>query len=216
MPAKKTGVDSEIATIGEWLESPYLARVANRVARQHALPEDELPELLQDLRVAVWELGVGIRVSAAWIFGVATHKAVDLLRRRARARRHDQDLAAFVSRRERDLELHHLLRTRVAGFPMRLRQFYDLHYTQGLSEREVALSLGVCRATVRWLNRRCFHLLAGRDRYASSSMTLAGGSPASLERNGSAISPRRPSPRPGSSPAPAAFPPVSPAARLRR
>jgi DNA-directed RNA polymerase specialized sigma24 family protein len=216
MPTKKKSVDSEMATTGEWLESPFLARVANRVALQHGLPEDELPELLQDLRVAVWELGVGIRVSAAWIFGVATHKAVDLLRRRARARRHEQDLAAFTSRRERDLELHHLLHTRVAGFPMRLRQFYDLHYTQGFSEREVALSLGVCRATVRWLNRRCLHLLGGRDRYAGSSMTLAGGSPASLERKGPAISPWRPSPRPRSSPEPAAFPPVSPAARLRR
>ncbi len=164
MPARKKGVDSGIATAGEWLESPYLARLATRVARQHGLPEDELPELLQDLRVAVWEAGVGIRLSAAWIFGVATHKAIDLLRRRARARRHDQDLAAFASRRERDLELQHLLHTRVAGFPMLLRQFYDLHYTYGFSERETALSLGVCRATVRWLNRRCLHLLGGPDR----------------------------------------------------
>ena len=165
MPAKKKGVDSGIATAGEWLESPYLARVAARVARQRGLPEDELPELLQDLRVAVWEAaGVGIRLSAGWIFGVATHKAIDLLRRRARVRRHDQDLAAVASRRERDLELQHLLRTRVAGFPMDLRRFYDRHYTFGFSEREIAQSLGVCRATVRWLNRRCLHLLGGPDR----------------------------------------------------
>ena len=164
MPAKKKGVDSGMTTVGEWLESPYLARVATRVARQRGLPEDELPELLQDLRVAVWEAGVGIRLSAAWIFGVATHKAIDLLRRRVRARRHDQVLAAFASRRERDPELPHLLHTRVAGFPMHLRQFYDLHYTRGFSEREIALSLGVCRATVRGLNRRCLHLLGGPDR----------------------------------------------------
>ena len=163
MPTKKKGVDSGMATAGEWLESPYLARVATRVAYQHGLPEDELAELLQDLRVAVWEAGAGIQLSPAWIFGVATHKAIDLLRRRARARRHDQDLAAFASRRERDLELQHLLHTRVAGFPMLLRQFYDLYYTYGFSERETALSLGVCRATVRWLNRRCLHLLGGPD-----------------------------------------------------
>ncbi len=165
MPARKKGVDSGIAAASEWLESPYLARVASRVAHQHGLPEDELPGLLQDLRVAVWEAGVETRLSAAWIFGAATHKAIDRLRRRARARRHDQDLAAFTSPRERDLELQHLLHTRVAGLPTLLRQFYDLHYTCGYSEREIAVSLGVSRATVRWLNRRCLHLLGGLERY---------------------------------------------------
>jgi RNA polymerase sigma factor (sigma-70 family) len=155
----------EPAGAGRWLESAYLRRAAARVARQHGLRADDLPELLQELRIAVWRAGERVPVNVAWIFGVATHKAVDMVRRKARAGRDDQELAVAARRRERDLELDHLLHARVDGLPRRLRQFYDLHYTQGLSEREVARRLGVCRASVRWL-KRCFHRLVAGEALA--------------------------------------------------
>lgn len=151
---------AESAGAGHWLESVYLRRAAARVARQHGLSAEDLPELVQELRIAVWRARVPLNV--AWIFGVATHKAVDMVRRKARADRDDQELAAAVRRRHRDLELDHLLHARVDGLPGRLRQLYDLLYIEGLSEREAARRLGVCRASVRWL-KRCLHRRVAGD-----------------------------------------------------
>ena len=163
MGGKKHVARSRTATGTGWLESPYLRRVADRVARQHGLREDDLPELLQELRIAVWQAEAASSLTAAWLFGVASHKAVDMVRLKARAHRHDQDLAAIPSQSGRDFELDHLLHARVDHLPKRLRQFYDLHYTQGLSEREIARSLGVCRASVRWMDRCCRRLVGGPD-----------------------------------------------------
>jgi DNA-directed RNA polymerase specialized sigma24 family protein len=160
---KKEVAGSGMPATSGWLESPYLGRVAARVARQHGLREDDLPELLQDLRIAVWQAGPRAPATAAWIFAVASHKAVDMVRLKTRAHRIGQDLAAMSSQGGRDLELNHLLRARVDSLPARLRQFYDLHYAQGLSERETARSLGVCRASVRWMDRCCRRLVAGPD-----------------------------------------------------
>jgi RNA polymerase sigma factor (sigma-70 family) len=160
---KKEVARSRTATGTGWLESPYLRRVAVRVARQHGLREDDFSELLQELRIAVWQAGAASSLTAAWLFGVASHKAVDMVRLKARAHRIDQDLAAIPSQSKRDFELDHLLHARVDHLPKRLRQFYDLHYQQGLSEREIARSLGVCRASVRWMDRCCRRLVAGPD-----------------------------------------------------
>ena len=151
----------ESGEAGGWLESAYLRRAAVRVARQHGLPAEDLPELVQELRIAVWRAGERAPVNVAWIFGVAKHKAVDMVRRRARAGRDDQEIAAAARRRDRDLELDHLLHARVDGLPTRLRQFYDLLYIQGLSEREAGRRLGLCRASVRWLKRSLHRVVAG-------------------------------------------------------
>jgi len=48
-----------------------------------------------------------------------------------------------------------LLHARVAELPARLREFYDLRYVQGWSERELVARLGLCRASVRWLDYTC-------------------------------------------------------------
>jgi DNA-directed RNA polymerase specialized sigma24 family protein len=71
-----------------------------------------------------------------------------------------------------DLELGHLLHARVARFSPSLRRFYDLRYLQGLSEREIARSLGLCRGSVRWLDRCCRRELGGQNS-ASPSPRLA-------------------------------------------
>ena len=151
-------------TTAEWLESPYLAHVAGRVAHQQNLVREDLEDLIQELRIALWEAGPDVRVSARWLFQVANHKAVDVFRKRMRGRRRDR---VFIESREtasHDVELDHLLHARVARFPPSLRKFYDLRYLQGLSEREIARSLRLCRGSVRWLDRCCRRELVGWSR----------------------------------------------------
>jgi RNA polymerase sigma factor (sigma-70 family) len=151
------------ATTAEWLESPCLAHVARRVAHQHDLVRDDLEDLIQELRIALWEAGLDVRVTARWLFQVANHKAVDLFRKRVRHRRRDRVFTDIKGSASHDLELDHLLHARVARFSPSLRKFYDLRYLQGLSEREIARSLGLCRGSVRWLDRCCRRELAGQS-----------------------------------------------------
>jgi DNA-directed RNA polymerase specialized sigma24 family protein len=79
-----------------------------------------------------------------------------------RRRNRDQAFADWKGNPDHDLELDHLLHVRVARLSASLRKFYELHYIQGLSEREIARSLGLCRASVRWLDRCCRRELAGQ------------------------------------------------------
>jgi RNA polymerase sigma factor (sigma-70 family) len=138
----------------EWLESPCLARVAARVAYQYGIGTGDLPDLLQEIRIAIWE-AVPVCVSAAWVYRVASHKAVDILRQRTRTRGRYRAAVETAAGPGHHQELDHLLHAKVDTLPPRLRQFYDLHYRQGLSEREIARRLGMCRASVRWLDHCC-------------------------------------------------------------
>lgn len=147
----------------EWLDSPRLRHVAARVAYQHGLAPDDLADLIQEIRIAVWEAGATARVPEAWLHQVAHHKAVDIVRDRRRRRDRDREVR-YSSRRPIAVrsELGHLLHVSVAGLPARLRRFYALRYEKGYTQREIAVSLGVCRATVRWLDRCCRRCLVGR------------------------------------------------------
>jgi RNA polymerase sigma factor (sigma-70 family) len=145
----------------EWLESPYLSRVAARIAHQYGLGADDVPDLLQEIRIALWSMGPETLVGAAWVFQVASHKASDFLRRQVRARHRDRLVAGSRERPTHDVELQHLLRARVARLPTRLREFYELHYRQGLSEREIAQRLSLCRSSVRWLDQCCRRQITG-------------------------------------------------------
>jgi DNA-binding transcriptional regulator LsrR (DeoR family) len=53
------------------------------------------------------------------------------------------------------------LNARVGELPRRLHEFYELRYHEGLSERELARRLHLCRASVRWLDRCCRQTLLG-------------------------------------------------------
>jgi RNA polymerase sigma factor (sigma-70 family) len=157
-------IERRAATAAQWLESPYPARVMARVAYQYGLGPEDLEDLLQELRIALWKAEPEVRVGASWIFQVASHKAVDFIRRQARTRRGDRAFAGSTARPAHDLELDHLLHVRVARLPASLRKFYDLHYQQGLSEREIAERLLLCRSSVRWLERCCRQRIAGQIR----------------------------------------------------
>lgn len=164
MPARKPTTGPEGSPVVDWLESPYLTRIGARIAHQYGLRSDELTELIQELRIAVWQAGAGTRVNPAWLFRVAQHKAVDVVRSRARERRHESSLAATAAARpEHDWELDYLLHARAQEMPQRLREFYEMHYRLGLSEREIAKSLGLCRSSVRWLDRCCRRYVNGAN-----------------------------------------------------
>ena len=144
-----------LSSCGEWLEAPNLGVVGRRVASRYRLTGEESADLLQELRIALWHHGLSESVNAAWVMQVAVHKAVDIVRRRSRDRAHDRLLGYTEDRAGRDPELAYLLHARVKHLPARLRAFYELHYREGLSERDIARRLGICRASVRWLDLCC-------------------------------------------------------------
>ena len=150
-----------MASAEDWLASPYLDRLVARVASHHGVPAAELPDLVQETRIALWRAGLELQVSAALVGSIARNKAVDLVRNLARRRARRRAAGLLAATPEVDAELLHLLSLRVAGLPQRLREFYELHYTQGLSEREIARVWGLCRASVRWLDQRCRDRLLG-------------------------------------------------------
>src|SRR5712692_6268184 len=160
MPIRRDNEQGSGTTTGEWLESPYLGRVAARVAHEYGLGADDLADLSQELRIALWEQGLATKVSAAWVFRVASHKAVDLLRQLVRTRRRDGAFMTIAARPCHDLEIDHLLHAKAASLPPKLKAFYALHYQQGLSEREIGRRLGMCRASVRWLDHCCRKFVA--------------------------------------------------------
>lgn len=152
-----------VASARSWLASPVLDRIVARVASQYHLASEDLPDLVQETRIALWAWGLESRVSAALVFKIASSRAVDQIRRRSRRRVRDRAAAFVNSSHQEDEELRHLLNVRIEALPTRLQHFYELHYHQGLSEREVANTLGLSRSSVRWLDHQFRRFVSGRD-----------------------------------------------------
>src|SRR5580765_2982319 len=109
------------STVLRWLESPYLSRIASRVAYQFRLPAQDAPDLLQEVRLALWQAGPETIVNATWVFHTANHKAADLVRRRARIARENAPLTRDPPLEDgADPALRHLLRARAALLPGRI------------------------------------------------------------------------------------------------
>jgi RNA polymerase sigma factor (sigma-70 family) len=159
-------VESERAptrTVGEWLESPYLPRLASRVAGRYGLPAQDASDLLQELCLALWKTGPDLVVNLTWVIHTANHKALDLLKVKRRLGFERFDSTDGLSQAPSvDPGLRHLLRARAARLPKSLRDFYLLRYEEGLSQREIAARLGLCRGSVRCLDRRCLRMMKGR------------------------------------------------------
>ncbi len=151
--------------VSDWLESPYLSHVAARVAYEYGIPSQENPDLLQELRIALWKAGSETLVNATWVFHAAINKAQDFLRkRRSRAREISFSTELRSETSTPNPELLRLLRARVALLPPRLRRFYFLKYRAGLTERQIAKRLGLGRSSIRCMERRCLRIVAGRSR----------------------------------------------------
>ena len=139
------------ATAETWITSPSLPAVVARVVSHYQISHQDAEDLLQEVRIALWEAGQAL-VGSAWVARIASHKAVDLLRGRVRARAHIRAYATLSQSRKPDPEVGLLLHARVTQLPARLRNFYELRYLLGWTERELVVRLGVCRASVRWLD----------------------------------------------------------------
>jgi RNA polymerase sigma factor (sigma-70 family) len=133
------------------------------VAYQYRLPSHSVPDLLQELRIALWRVEPGIDVNATWLVRTAEHKAQDFWRRFGRIV--EQRLESGGIRDQTvglESELLHLLRARVSLLPAYMRRFYRLRFLEGLSQREISSRLGICRSSVRYLERRCYKMVMGR------------------------------------------------------
>ncbi len=144
------------STAREWLESARLKAIARYVASRKAVVPDDLPDLLQEIRIALWKAGLDRPVNAAWLFHTAEHKAIDIARQSLTRPVDILRRTPDPARETRDPELIHLVRARAASLPGSLRKFYDLRYEQGLSERVIAERMRVSRSSVRWMEHRCF------------------------------------------------------------
>lgn len=142
--------------VSEWLGSPYLAEAVERIAgfRGITSPAD-IDDLVQEVRIALWQKGLHQAVSAAWIGCVASNKVVDMIRRRSRRRRAARLLSEELAQIRRDPELECLLHVGVESLPSDLRRFFELRYLMALSERQLVKKLGISRANVRALSRSC-------------------------------------------------------------
>lgn len=138
----------------EWITSEAPSHLVAGVAIRLGLDLDDVPDLIQETRIALWQLGLDSAAGAGLVTRIARNKSIDLLRRRIRRRARDLAAAPLVQVRSEDGELQHLLNVQVEGLPELFRIFYELHYQQGRSERESAQAMGLSRASVRWLERR--------------------------------------------------------------
>ena len=134
------------------------------MAAQFGVPQQDTPDLLQEVRLALWKAGPNLSVNATWVFHTANHKAIDFLKRKRRSAEVLALSEGSSSSTEADPSLAHLLRARAALLPSRLRTFYRFRYEEGLSQREIAKRLGLCRGSVRCLDRWCLRMVKGRLR----------------------------------------------------
>jgi RNA polymerase sigma factor (sigma-70 family) len=152
---RKSPVAATSLPVREWLTSPYLQRLARRIAYQYRVPSEDVPDLVQELRLALWKAGSESRVNVRWIAQTASHKAIDFLRRKIRDPEPMPEGLDPPNSGVGSAELICLLHSRVARLPARLQRFYRLRYLQGFSQREISTKQGICRASVRWLESEC-------------------------------------------------------------
>ena len=153
--------------VREWLESDYLhylGRVARRVAYTYHLSDADVPDLYQELCLALWKAGPERMVNATWVFHTANHRAIELYNRQRRAGR----FAAVVDAEGLDPEVSSdpekalLVRARADRLPRVLRRFYRLRFQEGYTQRELMQRAHLTRGSIRGLERECFRRLQGR------------------------------------------------------
>lgn len=151
---------SRTAKAREWLdETSHIHILATRVATRYGLPPADVPDLAQEVLIALWSTDPNLVISVAWLYRTATFKAIDMLRRQHSLQARNARM--IQSRRlpdltDRDLpEVVHLLRARVDRLPDQMRRFWRLRYEAGFTQEEVATRLGVSRATARRIDGRC-------------------------------------------------------------
>ena len=155
--------------VREWLESDclhYLRRVARRVAFDYNLSEADVPDLYQEICLALWKAGPERRVNATWIFHTANHRAIELYKRQPKAGRFRPAAGEEDPWLPSDPEKALLVQARADRLPGSLRRFYRLRFQEGYTQRELMQRTHLTRGSVRGLERECLRRLSGRQRQA--------------------------------------------------
>ena len=120
---------------------------------------DDADDVMQESFIRLWRAQVAgnVRSAKAFLFTVARHLAVDLFRHKATLRfelmvdnrelpvlAEAPDVAELVSRKQ-ELEI---LREAIHVLPDRCRQVFTLRQVFGLSQKAIALKLGISEKTV--------------------------------------------------------------------
>jgi RNA polymerase sigma-70 factor (ECF subfamily) len=117
-------------------------------------------EVTQDVFQAVWQAAGSFQPGgsfAAWLIGIARHRAIDMTRsRRYRARAREETLEEFVpsaaaahDSQADALVLRTVIRAAMAELPPAQRQAIELAYYGGLTHVEIAARLGEPIGTVK-------------------------------------------------------------------
>jgi DNA-directed RNA polymerase specialized sigma24 family protein len=122
----------------------------------------DLPDLAQETRIALWRIGLDARVTPTLVGHIANNKAVDLVRSVVRRRTRERDSSPSTLSGGDAAEVQHLLNVEVDLLPPRLHDFYELHYRQGFSERDIARKWGLSRSSIQWLDYRCRRALGNK------------------------------------------------------
>lgn len=150
--------------VTEWLESPYLRRVAYRVAYTYNLSADDVADLCQELCLALCKAGPQRMVNATWIFHTANHRAIELFNLQRRAGHLAAAAAAegMRSSTSSDPEKMLLVRAMADRLPHPLRRFYRLRFQEGYTQRELMQRVHLTRGSVRGLEKECLRKLGRR------------------------------------------------------
>lgn len=168
------GDEAALATLYDRY-SGLVFSVALRVTQDRAVAE----EVVQDVFFSVWRSAAGFQPPgsvAAWIIGIARHRAIDATRARSfRARGREHDLAliaepAVAHQGDEGLE-RWLIRDQVRSALWQLhpaqREAIELAYYGGLSQSEIAARTGAPVGTIKGRLRR--GLMQMRQQLAASA-----------------------------------------------
>jgi RNA polymerase sigma factor (sigma-70 family) len=161
-PSEGSRSDPTIPSVSEWLESRHLSGAVYGISQRRGIQAQEIPDILQEVRISLIRKGLNSRVNATWVFKTITSRIADYYRNRRREVADDgplPDQAASQSGRL-DPELTLLMESKASRLPERLRIYYVLRYRLGLKQSEVANQLGMSRAAVRHLEHQCIQSLA--------------------------------------------------------
>lgn len=119
-------------------------------------------EVVQDVFQAIWQTAAGYQpgrgACAAWVVGIARHRAIDATRsRRERARQREQtmgpdappEIPGGPDPAASDLDTREAVRAALASLPPAQRQAVELAFYGGLTRVEIAERLGEPLGTVK-------------------------------------------------------------------
>jgi RNA polymerase sigma-70 factor (ECF subfamily) len=160
--------DEELIARIRWREEPALEAIYNRYSRliytialRIVGDRESAEEVMQDVFQAVWQSAGSFQPTgnfAAWLIGIARHRAIDATRSRRHRARAREDLldeertssAASPTDTYADvLLLRAMVRAALAELPAAQRQAIELGYYGRLTHTEIAAQLGEPVGTIK-------------------------------------------------------------------